>query len=109
MLQVSDVKLANAPVSPRACKNIALLTEVYIIDFFVVSDELSEDRRLFNVPNCASGVDGACAYQVVDLRVPIERSKRSRKLVILGHDCIELRFLGSITGSLLYCLLSSKF
>ena len=57
VLQVPDVELPDASVGTYRGEDVPLLREVDIVDLLVVGDELGEDSLLFDVPDCAGGVD----------------------------------------------------
>lgn len=83
MLKVSNIELPDTAISAHRCEDVPFAGKVNIIYLFVMSDELRENSRFFNIPNGAGGVNRRRANQVVQLRVPIERSKRSREVVVL--------------------------
>jgi hypothetical protein len=58
VLKISEVKLSDRSIGTSRGKCIPLVSEMDVVDFFVMSDELGEDGFLFNVPNGAGGIDG---------------------------------------------------
>jgi hypothetical protein len=57
VLEISEVELSNGSVGTGRGKGIPLVSEMNVVDFFVVGDQLGEDRFLFNVPNGAGSID----------------------------------------------------
>ena len=72
MLEISDIELPDTAVSSNRCEDVSLLGEVYVINFFIVSDKLCEDGTFLDIPDGAGGIDGAGTYEVVHLWVPVE-------------------------------------
>jgi hypothetical protein len=57
MLEVSQVKVADGSVLTSRSKHVDILSEAYIVNCLVMSDQLSLNNALLNVPNGAGGVD----------------------------------------------------
>jgi hypothetical protein len=77
MLQASQVKHAHTPISATADKDIhAVCTESNIIDFLVVSNELSLCRQGRNIPNRASRVNAGRDDKTRGDSVPVKRGDR---------------------------------
>ena len=57
MLEVSQVKVADGSILAGRCKHVHILSEAYIVDCLVMSDQLSLNDALLYVPDGAGGVD----------------------------------------------------
>jgi hypothetical protein len=57
MLEISQVKVADGSVLTGRSKHVDILSEAYIVNCLVMSDQLSLNNALLNVPNGAGGVD----------------------------------------------------
>ena len=62
MLQISNIELSDTAISPNRGEDISFFGEMDVINFFIVSDELSKDGGFFDVPDGAGGIDGAGTY-----------------------------------------------
>ena len=57
MLEVSQVKVADGSILAGRRKHVDILSEAYIVDCLVMSDQLSLNDALLYVPNGAGGID----------------------------------------------------
>lgn len=86
MLQIPNVELPHTAISSDGGENIALSGEVNIIHLFIMSDQLGKNSWFFNIPNGAGSVDWGSSDEVVELRVPVERSERGWEVVVLDMN-----------------------
>ena len=68
--------MPDAAVSSYGSKDVSFLRKMDVINLFIVSYELCKNCLFFDVPDGASGVNGASSDEVVELRVPVERCER---------------------------------
>lgn len=62
MLKSSYVKVSNGTVSTSSCKSVGVLgAEADVVDLLVMSNQLSLDLLVLDVPDSASRVDGTSA------------------------------------------------
>lgn len=101
MLQISDIKLPHAAVSPNWSKDIPFFGEMYVVYFFVMSDKLGEDSGFFDIPDGAGGIDGAGADEVVKFWVPVEGSEGCWEVIVLNMMSLTFLRLSSKDTSLL--------
>ena len=57
MLEVSQVKVADGSILARRRKHVDILSEAYIVDCLIMSDQLSLNDALLNVPYGAGGIN----------------------------------------------------
>ena len=57
MLEISQVKVADGSVLTGRSKHVDILSEAYIINCLVMSDQLSLNDALLYVPDSARGVN----------------------------------------------------
>ena len=89
-LWVPEVELASAAICSDRSEDVDVWTERDVIDLFIMSYQLSENRALLDVPDRTSRVDRRRSDQGLILDVPVERGQWRRELAFLkiGLKCV---------------------
>ena len=83
MLEISQIKLSDGSISAGRSEGIFFVSEMNVINFFIMGNKLGKNRLFFDVPNGAGGVNGAGADEVGHFGIPVERSERGTELVVV--------------------------
>lgn len=84
MLKVPDIKLPDTSISSNRSKDISFFGEVDIVNFLIMSDQLSENSGFLDVPDSTGSIDRTSADEVVELWIPVKRCQGSWKIIILS-------------------------
>ena len=84
VFQVSQIKVPYWPILSSWGKHTNILSEADIIDCFVMSNQLSLNYFLFNVPNCARCVYTWGAYHFNVFCIPVKAGNRSAIFWVLS-------------------------